>query len=129
MVRLLLFFSHFEVYSLNPPNAENFRIANNVYFSLFPLLYKASGLVRRLIIDVYYSVLLIYCGGSFSRITFLELYAESYGYHYYLSGGNRDPLENYRGEECIILDDLRGSSFPMSELLNLLDCNTFSPVS
>lgn len=62
------------------------------------------------------------------KTTYAKEYATKKGYHYYLSGGNRDPLEGYRGEECIILDDLRGSSFKMSELLNILDNNTFSPI-
>lgn len=62
------------------------------------------------------------------KTTYAKEFAKSKGYHYYLSGGNRDPLENYRGEECIIFDDLRGSSFRMSELLNILDNNTFSPI-
>ena len=73
-------------------------------------------------------VIFITGGSGTGKTTYAKALAKKRGLHYYLSGGNRDPLENYRGEECIIFDDLRGSSFKMSELLNILDNNTFSPI-
>ena len=45
---------------------------------------------------------------------------------YCISSGSRDPLQDYKGEPVLILDDLRGDSFKLHDLLKLLDNNTRS---
>ena len=34
--------------------------------------------------------------------------AEKKGYSFYLSSSDNDILDGYKGEDCLILDDLRG---------------------
>ncbi|MCV7448223.1 hypothetical protein M3D72_012570 [Staphylococcus epidermidis] len=48
-------------------------------------------------------------------------FAEKNFKHYYVSGGDKDPLQNYMGQECLILDDARPSLFNASDWLKLLD--------
>lgn len=43
------------------------------------------------------------------------------GYHYYIASGGKNPLDNYQGEECIILDDIRGMNWNYADLLKLTD--------
>ncbi len=47
---------------------------------------------------------------------------------YGISGGNNDPLENYKGQEAYILDDLRDSSMSLDNLLKFVDNYTNSAV-
>ena len=49
-------------------------------------------------------------------------------YSYYVSSGSNDVLDDYKGEDCIILDDLRPSCLGLSDLLKMLDNNTASTV-
>lgn len=50
------------------------------------------------------------------------------GYAVYISSGGKSPLDNYAGEECIILDDIRGGTMPISDFLKLTDNHTDSLV-
>lgn len=62
------------------------------------------------------------------KTTWAKEYAlEKYG-NYYISDGGKNPLDNYNGEDVLILDDLRPSTMGMSDLLKLLDNNTASMV-
>lgn len=45
-----------------------------------------------------------------------------------VSSGSNDLLDNYKGEPCLILDDLRPSCLGLSDLLKMLDNNTSSSV-
>lgn len=47
---------------------------------------------------------------------------------YGISGGNNDPLENYKGQEAYILDDLRDTSMTLDNLLKFVDNYTNSAV-
>ena len=62
------------------------------------------------------------------KTTFAKNMAAQKGYACYISSGGKNPLDNYRGEECIILDDLRDSSYKLSDFLKLTDNNTDSLV-
>lgn len=48
---------------------------------------------------------------------------------YCVSGSSRDPVQDYNGQDCLILDDLRPHTFNLSDLLKLLDNNTASSVN
>lgn len=50
-------------------------------------------------------------------------------YSYCLSGSSRDPLQDYNGQDALILDDLRPTVFPLSDLLKILDNHTSSSAS
>lgn len=60
------------------------------------------------------------------KTTFAKMVAKSMGYHFYVTSSGGDPLGEYDGQECIILDDLRKENFTYSELLKFLDNNTHS---
>lgn len=62
------------------------------------------------------------------KSTLAKMLAEAKGYKTYVSSGGKNPLDNYKGEECIILDDLRDSIYKLSDFLKLTDNNTDSLV-
>lgn len=51
------------------------------------------------------------------------------GLSYCVSGSSRDPVQDYNGQDCLILDDLRPQTFDISDLLKMLDNNTGSSVN
>ncbi len=62
------------------------------------------------------------------KTSFAKYTADSRGLSYFISSGSNDVLDGYKGEECIILDDFRGSVMSLSDLLKMLDPNTASTV-
>lgn len=62
------------------------------------------------------------------KTTYAKQLATNFGYHAYVSSGGKNPLDDYMGEECIILDDLRPSDYKLSDFLKLTDNNTDSLV-
>ena len=48
-------------------------------------------------------------------------FAKSRKYDIYVSSTNNDPLQDYRGQKCIILDDVRDNTFDFDTYLKLLD--------
>lgn len=62
------------------------------------------------------------------KTTFAKHLAQNKGFAVYVSSGGKNPLDNYAGEECIILDDIRGSTMPISDFLKLTDNHTDSLV-
>lgn len=62
------------------------------------------------------------------KTTYAKEYAKQRGYDFFVAGSSNDPLDGYNGERCLILDDLRGSSFSFSDLLKMLDPHTVSSV-
>lgn len=62
------------------------------------------------------------------KSTYAKMVAEDKGYSTYISSGSNDILDDYKGQDCIILDDLRPSCMGLSDLLKMLDNNTASTV-
>lgn len=62
------------------------------------------------------------------KTTYAKRYADSKGYSAYISSGSNDVLDDYRGQDCLILDDLRPSCMGLSDLLKMLDNHTNSTV-
>lgn len=62
------------------------------------------------------------------KTTYAKQIASDRHLHAYISSGSNDILDDYRGEECIILDDLRPQCIALSDLLKMLDNNTASSV-
>lgn len=60
------------------------------------------------------------------KTTVAKRYCEQHGYSYCVSGSTRDPLQDYQGEDALILDDLRPETFSLADLLKLLDLHTAS---
>ena len=67
-------------------------------------------------------------GSGTGKTTYAKTVACSYGYATYISSGGKNPLDNYKGEECIILDDTRSSTWSLTDFLKLTDNHTDSLV-
>lgn len=66
-------------------------------------------------------VLWIYGEAGTGKTRLAKEYAENKGKETFLTGSSRDPFQHYQGEETIILDELRATTFLYSDLLKLLD--------
>lgn len=62
------------------------------------------------------------------KTTYAKEFAKEQGMSVYVSSGSNDVLDDYKGQDCIILDDLRPSTMGLSDLLKMLDNNTASSV-
>lgn len=62
------------------------------------------------------------------KTTYAKQIAQEKGYSVYISSGSNDILDDYKGQDCIILDDLRPSCLGLSDLLKMLDNHTASTV-
>ena len=70
------------------------------------------------------------CGASgTAKTTLAKMIAYSQGFAFGISGSNRDPAQEYKNQECYILDDVSPLSFSWKEFLKLADNNTVSAVS
>lgn len=63
-----------------------------------------------------------------AKTTLAKMIASSLGYHFGVSGSDRDPVQDYKGEDCYILDDASPLSFNWKEYLKFTDNNTTSAV-
>lgn len=70
----------------------------------------------------------IYGDSGSGKTTYAKELAEKYGYSYYVSSGSNDLLDSYKGQDCLILDDIRPNCIDVSDLLKLLDNHTSSTV-
>ncbi len=62
------------------------------------------------------------------KTTWAKDHAEQRGLSIFVSSGSNDVLDDYEGQDCIILDDLRPSCLGLSDLLKMLDPRTASTV-
>lgn len=85
---------------------------------------------RRLAREVNRSMNVMYFFGESGtgKTTWAKALAGEMGYSVFVSGSSNDPLEGYQGQECVILDDVRGSDWKINDLLKMLDNNTNSLV-
>ncbi len=71
-------------------------------------------------------VIFIQGDSQVGKTTYAKKLATDKGYSFKVSGASNDPLEGYEGQDCLILDDLRGSSQRLEDLLKMLDNHTSS---
>lgn len=70
------------------------------------------------------------CGTSSSgKSELAKKYCQDHNLSFCESASNRDPLQDYEGQDALILDELRPDSLPFSDLLKLLDNHTASSAS
>ena len=62
------------------------------------------------------------------KTSYSKMLAEQKEYSYYISSSSNDILGDYKGQDCLILDDLRPSCMGLSDLLKMLDNHTTSTV-
>lgn len=67
-------------------------------------------------------------GSGTGKTTYAKIFANQNGWSTFVSSGGKNPLDDYKGEDCIILDDIRGSVFSLADFLKLTDNNTDSMV-
>lgn len=60
------------------------------------------------------------------KTTYAKVMATKQGMDYFQVGSGNDLLDGYQGEECLILDDVRGHNFTYEDLLKLIDPNSIS---
>ena len=69
------------------------------------------------------------CGKAGTGKTYhAKEFARSRGMDVYISSSSNDPLQDYRGQRCVILDDVRDTTFQFEDYLKLTDNNTASSV-
>ncbi len=69
------------------------------------------------------------CGkGGAGKTYYAKKLLESLDYDYCVSSSSNDPFQDYKGQNAIILDDLRDKAFEFEDLLKILDNNTASSV-
>ena len=73
-------------------------------------------------------VIYIYGDSSCGKTTYAKELAAQNEYSCYISSGGEDMLDDYKGQDCVILDDLRANDVNFSSLLKLLDNHTQSMV-
>ena len=74
-------------------------------------------------------VVYIYGGSGLGKTTFAKRYAENLGYSYYVSSSGTNIFDDYQGQDCIIVDDFRGSTLSYSSFIKTIDNHTSSPVA
>lgn len=79
-------------------------------------------------LDRHMNVIYIYGGSGTGKTTYAKQLATNKGLSYYISSGSNDPLDGYKGQDCLILDDIRPGDFLLSDFLKILDNNTQSTV-
>lgn len=60
------------------------------------------------------------------KTTFAKSFCARHGFSYIVSSGSNDPLQDYNGQDALIIDDFRPRGWHMDDLLKLLDNNTGS---
>lgn len=60
------------------------------------------------------------------KTSYAKEIAKRRNFAYAISAEDRDPLESYEGQPCIIIDEMRPSSMKLSNFLKLIDNNTES---
>lgn len=73
-------------------------------------------------------VFYIYGESGCGKTTYAKELALQNDYSYYISSGSNDLLDNYKGQDCLILDDIRPNYIDVSDLLKLLDNHTQSTI-
>lgn len=74
------------------------------------------------------NVMYFYGAAGTGKTTWAKEIGKKAGYDIFVSGSSNDPLQGYIGQECVILDDVRGSDWKINDLLKLLDNHTNSMV-
>lgn len=66
-------------------------------------------------------VIWIYGDSGVGKTRLAKDLASKYEKDYFISGSSRDPFQHYKGQQLIIMDELRPSTFHYSDLLKMFD--------
>lgn len=83
---------------------------------------------ERICMDKDRNITVIFISGAagLGKTTFAKDYCFSLKKSYSISSSSNDPLQDYKGEDVLILDDLREDSFKFHDFIKLLDNHTLS---
>ena len=73
-------------------------------------------------------VMFIYGQSGTGKTTYAKKFAASRGYDCCISSSSNDPFQDYLGQKCMILDDMRDSTFRFEDFLKIIDNNTSSSI-
>ena len=73
-------------------------------------------------------VMFIYGRPGVGKTYYAKEFAKSRGYDVCVSSSSNDPWQDYLGQKCMILDDMRDNAFEFQDLLKIIDNNTASSV-
>ena len=84
--------------------------------------------VERICMDKNRQIEVIFISGAtgLGKTTFAKDFSQRMNKSYCVSSASNDPLQDYKGEDVLILDDLKESDFDFTDLLKLLDNHTKS---
>lgn len=74
-------------------------------------------------------IIWVYGRSNRGKTTVCSLYSQQRNLSIYISATGKDPFSHYEGQEVVVLDDLRPTTFPFEELLKILDPNYAMPVN
>lgn len=85
---------------------------------------------ERVCMDKNREIAVVFCCGDTGtgKTTFAKQYCDSAKKSYCVSSSSNDPMQDYKGEDVLILDDLRDSDYKFTDLLKILDNHTKSTV-
>lgn len=66
--------------------------------------------------------------GTF-KTTYAKQYAKNLNKSICISSSSNDPMQDYKGEDVLVLDDIRDDTFKFNDLLKILDNHTSSTVA
>lgn len=114
---------------IKPFNIHDF-VSIDFYSTYETKLKRAFKYRNNLMLGVNRNMKCIFITGASGtgKTTFAKNIATALGYSMFISSGGKDPLDDYGGQDCIILDDLRDSNYKLSDFLKLTDNNTSSLV-
>lgn len=95
-------------------------------FSTLQKLWQMHCQIMSLEPNRHIEVMFIYGKSGAGKTTYAKKFASSRGYDCCISSSSNDPFQDYLGQKCMILDDMRDSTFKFDDLLKIIDNNTSS---
>lgn len=74
-------------------------------------------------------VIFIYGDSGSGKTTYAKMLSKNYGNgSYYISSSSNDTMQDYQGQDVLILDDLRDDAFNFADFLKVIDNNTATSI-
>lgn len=97
-------------------------------FNSLETLWKLHCKVLTLDPDRSIEVMFIHGKPGTGKTYYAKKFAKSRGYDCCISSSSNDPWQDYLGQKCMILDDMRDKTFEFEDFLKITDNNTSSSV-
>lgn len=115
---------HNEIYNLNIDQTKKMKLYDLLekFFNHYCIEQNSNGANRQM--EIYY----IQGATGTGKTSFAKQWCDFNKYDYCVSSASNDPLQDYRGQKALILDDFRTDNMKFSDLLKLTDPYTNSSV-